>query len=154
MKKLLIFLVVAGSLLAGGSQAQSAYAGGGLALNLVTGTLLFGFDLQVGSDDLFTKDFGGRFDAQLFVTPGFNLALGLDVYGRFSTGRIAPYLGFGGQIVPTTDPLLFIVHGLAGVDFRISRPVSLFLELTPGLAIQGGATAFDIGINLGVRARF
>lgn len=153
-KRMLIFLIAAVGFIGGGAHAQTAYAGGGLTLNILAGTLLFGFDLQVGSDNLFARNFGGRFAFDLFVTPAFALALGLDLYGRFPTGNIAPYVGVGASIVPTVNPLLFTIHGLAGVDIRLSKPVSLFFEITPGIALQGGATGFDIGINFGIRGHF
>ena len=153
-KRILVFVIAAVGFIGTGAQAQSAYAGGGLTLNLLQGRPFFGFDVQIGSDHLFSRNFGGRFSFDALVTPAFALAIGLDLYGRFPVGQVAPYVGVGATLLPTTNPLLFTIHGLAGIDFRFSRAVSLFFEVTPGIAIQGGATAFDIGLNLGVRGHF
>jgi hypothetical protein len=137
--------------------AQSLYAGGGFGLNLTAFQPFdanFGFHLRFGGD--FNRNFGAYFETGLYFSSGFTLELAAATYAKFSISRVVnPYIGVKLAISPVGyNVFVFKTNALVGLDFRVAKPVSLFIELTPGILIGGGEIFFNMNLLFGAIARF
>jgi hypothetical protein len=117
-----------------GAQGQSgAYVGGGINLNVSYGTFFFGMNTVIGSDRLFGPGFGGRLGVDFLFTPQIFLGTALDFYAVIPTGSLVSVnagAGVGFYFVPS---LYLSPHALLGLDFRASKTVSVFADLTTAM---------------------
>jgi hypothetical protein len=150
--KRIITLLIAIVLCSSAVNAQGFFFGGGPDLEVIGGPS-FGFHIQFGSDHVGSKYFGIRGDASLIFTPGLDLGLGLDLFGRVPLEGITPYFG-GGAKAYVLGGIVFNLHGLAGLEFAVSRGLGVYLEAQPGVLIAPNGSAFQFGLLLGLRGHF
>jgi hypothetical protein len=150
-----LFLMLGGFTLP--AHAQAGLAGGGLVIDLTGGGTYIGINLQVGSDSLFSTNFGGRLTSNLEFTGGFGLDFGLDAYAHIHGSNLLTFNIGGGATLFVVPNLYLTPHAYFGLDARVIKNLSVFLDLMPGISIplQGqGGVAFEMYIIFGIRARF
>ncbi len=161
MKQRITTLIAALFMVFGGfalpAHAQAGLAGGGLVIDVIGGNALLGINLQVGSDSLFSTNFGGRFTTNLLFSGGFGLDFGLDAYAHIHASKVMTFNVGGGMTMFVVPSLYLTPHAYLGIDARVIKNLSVFLDLMPGLSIplQGQAdVGFELYIIFGLRARF
>ena len=157
IKTLIItFMVVLGGF-ALPAHAQSGLVGGGIVVDVVGGTALLGINLQVGSDSLFSTNFGGRLTTDFFFTADFGFDFGLDAYAHIHASKVITFNVGGGATLFVVPSLYLTPHAYLGIDARVIKNLSVFLDLMPGLNIplQGqGGVGFELYVMFGLRGRF
>jgi hypothetical protein len=148
MKKLIISTVMALGLavsaFAGGTNSNSYYSGNEFTLSLGSGyavnqvkpfTQPYSVNLDAGAQYFFTKYFGVEGNVPFYSTKGTSVSeVRLGFLARLPIGRLAPYVGLGGDYNWSGDTFenvtrsKFSYIGKAGLEFRLFKPVGVFAE--------------------------
>ena len=142
-----------------GAAAQQAagYFGGGLNLNVSYGTFLFGTHTMIGSGRLFGSGFGARVALDFMFTPQIVLGTALEAYAVIPTGSLVTVNAGAGLSFYFVPALYLAPHALLGLDFRLSRTISAYVDLTPGLIFgldNDQGLAFTMNVRFGTKLRF
>jgi hypothetical protein len=156
IRRILFVLIAAFGLFGSAGQAQTFYGG-------VGGTLFTAFDFGselgiralVGVDEVSGRgsNFGVRASVDFYLN-SLAFAIGVDGYTKIPAGSFDLVAGAGLRFVSVGDTA-FLLQALLGAEFPISRSVSTFLDVQPGLLIvPATGSTFFLGFTAGIRTSF